>query len=70
MAERMLDVEQAANILGVCAKTIRRMIARKEIQAIRIGAALGRPTYRIPRAWLEDFKRSREDDLEARLSRR
>ena len=61
----MLDVAQAAKLLGVCEETIRRRIREGEITAINIGRENGkRARYRIPEAFLEAAKRTPEDDLE------
>lgn len=35
--EALIDATAAAQLLGVCAKTITRMAARREIPAIKIG---------------------------------
>ena len=51
---RMLDVAQAAKRLGVCERTVRRMIANESLPAIAVGAGLQRKSWRIDSDYLED----------------
>lgn len=37
MSDSILTIQQAANYLKVCDKTIRRLIAKKELTASKIG---------------------------------
>ena len=38
--ENLYDIEAVAKILGTCTRTVRRIIAKKELPAIRIGKLL------------------------------
>ncbi len=57
--EHVYSIDEAAKILRVNPMTIRRMIARGEIEAHRVGKQ-----YRIPRTELEKFlgRRQQQED--------
>lgn len=38
--EKLLDLEQVGQVLGTCTRTVRRIINKKELPAIRIGKLL------------------------------
>ena len=38
--EKLLDLEQVAQVLGTCTRIVRRLINKKELPAIRIGKLL------------------------------
>jgi len=48
IASSPVNVAQAASIVGCCAQTIRRLIAKNAITAINISEGKNRPNYRIP----------------------
>lgn len=50
-----ISVEEAAEQVGVCAMTIRRLIAEGEIPAVRIGRSV-----RLPSDWAEALKTAQE----------
>jgi excisionase family DNA binding protein len=53
-SRRLLDVTQAARLLRVCPTTIRRKIARGELDAVRLGA---NGTYRVTQDAIDRFLR-------------
>ncbi|KAB8161798.1 helix-turn-helix domain-containing protein [Streptomyces sp. 3MP-14] len=50
MAERMLNVDQAAEVLGTTERFPRRLIAERRIRFVRVGRHV-----RIPESALSDF---------------
>lgn len=52
--KRLLSIDEAAQRLGVCRKTVENLIARKELKAVRIGRRV-----LIREEDLEDFIRKR-----------
>jgi excisionase family DNA binding protein len=55
MTEQYLTTKAIAEKLGVTPKTIRLEIERGSLEAIKIGAATGRATYRVPASALERY---------------
>lgn len=54
-----LSIRDVAQALGVCKKTVRRMIADKEIQALRLKGSGTRDFFRITRQEFDKFLRQK-----------
>jgi excisionase family DNA binding protein len=57
-ASEWLAIEQAAEVTGTSATTIRRALRKGELRAANVGRSLRRPTWRIRRADLEAFMKA------------
>ena len=60
--DRRMTVAEAAGLLGTCTRTVRRLIQRGKLPALRLGDA--RAHYRISEAALFEFARQHGDDLQ------
>lgn len=60
--ERLLKLEEVAGILGVCRRTVERLIARQQLPVpVRIGRISRIPASDVA-AYIEQLKQERGDD--------
>lgn len=52
-SRQVFNVDEVAAILGVCSRTVRKMVKRGEVPSIRLGRKLGIPEPALTR-WLTD----------------
>jgi excisionase family DNA binding protein len=64
-----LTIDQASGVTSICSATLRRAIKVGELRAFNVSKGAGRATWRIDRADLDAFMRTRQAEPVATLEK-